>query len=337
VPPVYVVILAHGGREWLKAFLPSILATEYPSFTVWVIDNASEPPLVPWLKENFPTVKTLRYEENLGYAGGYQHFFSAHGHEVPYMALLNSDVEVTALWLSALVKCMETHPGLAAVQPKVLSWHDKTAFEYAGAAGGFLDPWGYPTCRGRGEKDYGQYDKPCQIFWASGAAFLLRTKAVLESQKGLLFKPYYFMHMEEIDLCWRLQRAGWMVGYEPTSVVYHVGGASLHPKKPQKTYYNFRNSLLMLWENLRGIEQYRKVFWRLLLDAPAAIYLWMRAGWPHVRAIARAHWDFFRYLRQKSRPALPELPYLPYKKLKGLTPRPWKFGTGSIPCLPLEA
>lgn len=327
MPPVYAVVLAYGGREWLGLFLPKLIATEYPALTVWVIDNASEPPLADWVAEQFPQVRVLRYETNEGYAGGYQRFFSEHGSEVPYLALLNSDVEVSEGWLMPLVEMMERCPQVAAIQPKILNWRQRDAFEYAGAAGGLMDSWGYPTCRGRFEKDHGQYDSPSLIFWAGGAAFLVRTAAIHNSLGGLLFKPYYFMHMEEIDLCWRLQRAGWMIAYEPRSRVYHVGGASLTTGSPQKTYYNFRNSLYLLWENLPLRERWYRVFWRMLLDAPAAVYLAMRGGWAHLWAVIRAHWDFWGYIRQ---PHIPDfLPQLPYRSLQGVLSRPWIFARSS--------
>ncbi|MCX7607305.1 MAG: glycosyltransferase family 2 protein [Bacteroidia bacterium] len=336
MPPVYVAILAHGGREWLDRFLPTVLATEYPNFTVWVIDNASTPPLHRWIQNQFPSVRVLRYEQNEGYAGGYQRFFSEEGHKVPYVALLNSDVEVPPTWLSPLIHRLEACPRLAVLQPKIRSWSDRQLFEYAGAAGGFLDPWGYPTCRGRGEEDKSQYELPSRIFWGGGAAFVVRTAAIQESQRGLLFKPYYFMHMEEIDLCWRLQRAGWHIGYEPRSVVYHVGGGSLAKESPRKVYYNFRNSLYLLWENLTGPEKYLRILWRLLLDAPAACYLLLRAGPRQMAALVKAHWDFFSYIVQQKGIRMEQLPFVPYGQLEGITYRPMILGGGTAPLLPLE-
>lgn len=328
-------MLAYGGREWLELFLPRLLATRYPAFTIWVIDNASEPPLVPWVRERFPSVRALRYEQNEGYAGGYQRFFTDHGDEVPYIALLNSDVEVTPDWLSPLIERMEACTRIGAIQPKIRSWRDREAFEYAGAAGGLMDAWGYPTCRGRGEKDTGQYEQPAQIFWTGGAAFVVRTAAVQRDLGGILFKPHYFMHMEEIDLCWRLQRAGWIIAYEPRSVVYHVGGASLAQGSPQKTYYNFRNSLYLLWENLPEPERRWRVGWRMLLDAPAALYLLMKGGFKHFWAVIRAHRDFHRY-RQKP-PMLPSsLPRPAYRSLKGVLRYPFVLTKRPHRTIPLE-
>ncbi|MCX8113270.1 MAG: glycosyltransferase family 2 protein [Bacteroidia bacterium] len=335
-PSVYIVVLAYGGQDWLEVCLPSLLRTDYPACTIWVVDNASEPPLLPWIKYRFPSVRSLRYERNEGYAGGYQRFFSEYGHEVPYIAFLNGDVEVTPNWLTPLVELLERCPRVGAVQPKILSWRDREAFEYAGAAGGLMDAWGYPTCRGRGEKDFGQYNKPARIFWAGGAAFLLRTKAVLRDLNGLLFKPYYFMHMEEIDLCWRLHRAGWEIAYEPQSVVYHVGGAALAQEHPRKTYYNFRNSLYMLWENLPSSERIWRVLWRLILDAPAALYFLFRGKLPHVLAVLKAHWDFYRYLLRGGTSFSDSLPKPPYRSLSGVLDKSQFFYRTPYPTYPLS-
>jgi GT2 family glycosyltransferase len=276
MPPVYVAILAYNDRTYLPQFLSSVLATNYPNLVVWVIDNGSAPPLRALLEAPYSEairagrLRLLRYEENTGYAGGYQRFFTEHGVDVPYLALLNSDVEVTPDWLAPLIQRLEADPQLAAIQPKIRAYHQRDYFEYAGGAGGLLDPWGYPTCRGRRgfsmERDEGQYDDSILIFWASGAAFVVRTAAIREALRGLLFKSHYFMHMEEIDLCWRLQRAGYAIGYEPQSLVYHVGGASLSQSHPQKTFYNFRNNLFLLVENLYPAERW-------------LIFLAIGAGW----------------------------------------------------------
>lgn len=334
LPPVYIAVLAYGGKKWLEAFLPKLLRTEYPDFTVWVIDNASTPPLDQWVAEQFPQVKVVRYETNEGYAGGYQRFFAEYGDKVPYIALLNSDVEVTPGWLSPLIERMEGCPTIGAIQPKIRAWAHREAFEYAGAAGGLMDAWGYPTCRGRGEIDKGQYEEFSRIFWAGGAAFVIRTQAIRQDLGGLLFKPYYFMHMEEIDLCWRLNRAGWMIAYEPRSIVYHVGGGSLAQSSPQKTYYNFRNSLYLLWENLPFSERRWRVLWRMILDMPAALYLLLRGGVKHFWAVVQAHRDFRRYLSQK--PVSDELPRIPYRKLVGVLNRPLPFTKRPLPTYPLS-
>ncbi|MCS7297292.1 MAG: glycosyltransferase [Bacteroidia bacterium] len=326
------MILAYGGREWLERFLPALIQTDYPALTVWVVDNGSQPSLVPWLREKFSSIQLLRYETNEGYAGGYQRFFVEHGREVPYLCLLNSDVEVTPGWLKPLIQRMEEYPEIGAIQPKILSWSDRQVFDYAGAAGGMMDAWGYPTCRGRNERDKGQYDQPAQIFWASGAAFVVRTQAIYRSLGGVLFKPYYFMHMEEIDLCWRLQRAGWVIAYEPASIVYHVGGASLGQGDPRKTYLNFRNNLYLLWENLSPGERAIYLLRRLFLDSAVAFYLGFTQGLSHFQAVFRAYRDFWR---QRHSLSFSDLPYLPFNSLTGVlsSPHLWASSPYELPSL----
>jgi len=331
MPPVYVAILAYNDRTYLPQFLSSVLATNYPNLVVWVIDNGSAPPLRALLEAPYSEairagrLRLLRYEENTGYAGGYQRFFTEHGVDVPYLALLNTDVEVTPDWLAPLIQRLEADPQLAAIQPKIRAYHQRDYFEYAGGAGGLLDPWGYPTCRGRRgfsmERDEGQYDDPIPLFWASGAAFVVRTAAIREALRGLLFKSHYFMHMEEIDLCWRLQRSGYAIGYEPQSLVYHVGGASLSQSNPQKTFYNFRNNLFVLAENLHPAERWL-IFWRLVLDGVAGIYFLLsgrvRRTWAIIRAHGGVYWAWGRGELRRER----FLPFLPRRALRGLTHTP---------------
>lgn len=334
MPPVYVAILAYNDRTYLPRFLSSVLATNYPELVVWVIDNASEPPLGLLLEGAYGEairvgrLRLLRYEENTGYAGGYQRFFAQHGGDVPYFALLNSDVEVTPDWLAPLIQRLEADPYLAALQPKIRSYHQRDYFEYAGGAGGLLDPWGYPTCRGRRgfsmERDEGQYDDPIPIFWASGAAFVVRTAAVREALRGLLFKAHYFMHMEEIDLCWRLQRAGYTIGYEPRSLVYHVGGASLAPSDPRKAFYNFRNNLLLLAENLHPVERWL-IGWRLVLDGVAGLYFLLSGQPGHTRAIVRAHGAFYQAILKGTLQKESSLPFKRRQYFTGLTKKIWIF------------
>ncbi len=332
MPPVYVVILAYNDRTYLPTFLASVLATKYDNFIVWVVDNGSRPPLRPLLEEKYGEaiqagrLTLLRYEDNTGYAGGYQRFFEAHGGEVPYMALLNSDVEVTPDWLAPLIQRLESEPMLAAIQPKIRAYYQREYFEYAGGAGGLLDPWGYPTCRGRRgfsmERDEGQYDEPIPIFWASGAAFVVRTTAVREALRGLLFKAHYFMHMEEIDLCWRLQRAGYTIGYEPRSLVYHVGGASLAQRDPRKAFYNFRNNLLLLAENLHPAEHWL-IGWRLILDGVAGLYFLLSGKPFHTLAILRAHGAFYRLWGKEALRKESFLFFRRRKDLRGIAKKPW--------------
>ncbi|MEO1077116.1 MAG: glycosyltransferase family 2 protein, partial [Bacteroidota bacterium] len=249
MPRVSVIIVTWNGRALLEQCLPSVLATDFESFEIVVADNASTDDTVAWLAATHPEVRVIPHPENWLFARGNNE--AIRHTESEYVCLLNNDVEVPPGWLAPLVRVLDTMPEVAAVQPKLLQHGDRTQFEYAGASGGFLDAVGYPFTRGRLfdtlEPDAGQYDDARDVFWASGAALLLRRSAL--DDVGLLDETFG-MHMEEIDLCWRLWRAGWRVRVEPSAEVYHIGGASLPQGDPRKTYLNFRNSLLMLFKNL---------------------------------------------------------------------------------------
>ena len=267
-PRVSVVVVTWNGRALLERFLPSVLATEYPAIEVVVADNASDDGTAEWLAEAHPEVVVVRHPENWLFARG-------NNAAVPHatgdvLCFLNNDVEVPPGWLGPLVGALDD-PEVGAVQPKLLQWGDRTRFEYAGASGGFLDAYGYPFTRGRLfdtlETDHGQYDDGRDVFWATGAALVVRRTA-FEAAGG--FDASFGMHMEEIDLCWRLQRAGWRVRAEPASEVYHLGGASLPQGDPRKTYLNVRNGLVMLAKNLPARERRRVLAARRLLDAVAA-------------------------------------------------------------------
>lgn len=245
-----VIILNWNGAELLRQFLPSVVKyTQLPDCEIVIADNGSTDNSLEVLQTEFPTVRVLSFNKNLGFAGGYNRALAKL--DARYAVLLNSDVEVTEGWLQPLLDYMDEHTHTAAVQPKILSWRERGRFEHAGAAGGELDLLGYPYCRGRvldyTEEDHGQYDTADRIFWASGACMCVRVH--LYRQAGGLDKEF-FAHMEEIDLCWRLQCRGWNIGCVPQSVVYHLGGASLPYGTPQKTYLNFRNNLIMLYKNL---------------------------------------------------------------------------------------
>ena len=246
-----VVILNWNTKEFLEEFLPPLLASvkSREGAEVVVADNASTDGSLEMMKEKFPTVKTIAFDKNYGFTGGYNKAFEAIGSE--YFVLINSDIEVAEGWLEPLVQWMDSHPDCGACAPKLHSWQEKDKFEYAGAAGGYLDRFGYPLCRGRVlqrlETDKGQYDSPKDVFWATGACLMVRSK-VYESLGGL--DNRFFAHMEEIDLCWRMQLAGWKVTVVPESVVYHVGGGTLPATSPFKLFLNFRNNLLMLSNNL---------------------------------------------------------------------------------------
>ncbi len=249
MPSVAIVILNWNGQMFLKQFLPSVLAATYPNQQIILADNASTDESVAFVEKHFPSIRIIRLQENLGFAGGYN--AALEQVEADYFILLNQDVEVTKTWISPLVEMMESKPGIAACQPKLRAWHDKEKFEYAGGSGGMMDALGYTFCRGRilddTETDHGQYDDSIPVFWASGAALMIRAK-LYHDFGGL--ESHFFAHMEEIDLCWRLKNAGYQIMAIPASVVYHVGGGSLPHGNPKKIYLNFRNSLLMFLRNM---------------------------------------------------------------------------------------
>lgn len=288
-----VIILNWNGLDLLKQFLPIAREhTQGEEVELIVADNGSDDGSVEWVKENYPDIKIIAFENNHGFAEGYNKALEITNHE--YSLLLNSDVEVTAGWWRPLLEFMEKHPGVAAVQPKIKSYKDRNRFEYAGAAGGYLDRLGYPYCRGRLfdniEEDKGQYDdKPAEIVWASGAAFLVRTKDYFEAG-GL--DPRFFAHMEEIDLCCRFHAMGKKVYCVPSSEVYHVGGGSLEAGNPKKTYLNFRNNLLLLHKNLPVKRGRKKLFWRRLTDTLAFGMFILKLDFPNAKSVIKAHNDF---------------------------------------------
>lgn len=267
---VSVVILNWNGRQLMEQFLPSVLAyTPSDWAEVVVADNGSTDDSLEMLTRVFPSVRVIRLDRNYGFAEGYNRALEAVDAE--YTVLLNSDVEVTPDWLEAPVAALDSDPAIACVQPKIRAYRDKGFFEYAGAAGGYMDRYGYPFCRGRifqvVEKDEGQYDRPADILWATGACLFVRT-AVYKKAGGL--DTGFFAHQEEIDLCWRLRSRGYRLVCTPGAVVYHVGGATLHAESPRKTFLNFRNNLLMLYKNLPEKELRRILRIRFWLDYLAA-------------------------------------------------------------------
>lgn len=287
-----VVILNWNGKNYLEKFLPGVIDnTTEPDTEVIVADNGSTDDSVDYLKQNFPTVRTIILESNFGYAGGYNRALQLVDAE--YFILLNSDVSVGMNWTEPLTMFMDMTPRAGACQPRIRSFSNPARFEYAGAAGGFIDKYGYPFCRGRifntVEEDVGQYNDIAEIFWASGACMMVRASA-FKSCGG--FDDSYFAHMEEIDLCWRMQNAGYGVYYIPEPVVYHVGGGTLTYNSPLKTYLNFRNSLMTLAKNLPLKRVRRTIFIRQLLDGIAAISFIFNGGLPAVKAVFRAHKDF---------------------------------------------
>lgn len=296
--PVAVIILNWNGEKLLREFLPSVVANTDTSIAdVIVADNGSTDGSRELLHKDFPQVKLLEFDENLGFAGGYNRALRETGYR--YTLLLNSDVETPAGWLTPLHNFMEVHPDAAACQPKILSYKQKGKFEYAGAAGGFIDRNGYPYCRGRifdtVEDDNGQYDIPVEVFWATGAALMVRTD-LYEKAGGL--DERFFAHMEEIDLCWRLLLMGHTLWCVPASHVYHLGGGSLPAANPRKTYLNFRNNLLLLHKNLPAADLRGALLRRRLLDTVAWAKFILTLDLPNASAILRAHRDFRRMRRE---------------------------------------
>lgn len=290
-----IVILNWNGAAMMRRFLPSVVA-HADGADVIVADNASDDDSIAMLAAEFPSVHRIVLEQNFGFAEGYNRAFKAlvaEGRAYDYYMLLNSDVEVTAGWLKTLVKYMDTSPEVAACQPKMLAEYDRTLLEYAGAAGGFLDSDGYPFCRGRifgiAERDRGQYDTITDIFWATGAALLIR-RADWEAAGGL--DGRFFAHNEEIDLCWRLRARGRRIVCIPQSVVYHVGGGTLPKDNPRKTYLNFRNNLLMLFKNLPEHRLHTVMRRRRVLDFVAWLRFVISGDWDNAAAIRRARRDF---------------------------------------------
>ncbi len=304
---VAVVILNYNGKELLKKFLPSVIQFSSDARIV-VADNNSSDGSQTFLTSEFPSVELIPIASNLGFCGGYN--FALSRVTADYYVLLNSDVEVTANWLTPMTSLLDRDPGIAAVQPKILSYREKDKFEYAGAAGGYVDTLGYPFCRGRifevTEVDNGQFDDTVPVFWATGACMVVRAN-LYHSMGGL--DEAFFAHMEEIDLCWRFNRAGYNVMYCGQSCVYHVGGATLDQSNPRKTYYNFRNGLTLLIKNLPTWQLLFKLPLRWSLDWVAAIRFLFSGGSKDFLAVLRAHVYIIRHLPGIARRRFSHLPY----------------------------
>ena len=289
-----VVILNYNGASMLSRFLPSVVKCSSGAEIV-VADNASTDDSVAVVAKGFPTVRLIQLDRNYGFADGYNRALEQVDAE--YMLLLNSDVEVSEGWLEPLLSFMENNPGVVACQPKILAYNNKKHFEYAGASGGFIDRYGYPYCRGRLfdiiEEDKGQYDDISQIFWATGAAMMVRS-AAFRNAGG--FDGRFFAHMEEVDLCWRMLSRGGAIYVVPQSKVYHVGGATLNKSNPHKTFLNFRNNLLMLYKNLPDGELRRVMRIRAVLDYVAAFKFLATGALGDFKAVLRARREY-RQLR----------------------------------------
>ena len=290
---VAVVILNYNGQKFLEQFLPNVIANCDPALAeVIVADNASTDDSVEFMREHFPDIRLIENGSNGGFSMGYN--LALRQIDAEYYVLLNSDIEVASHWIEPVVELMDAHPEIAACQPKILSYYHKEKFEYAGASGGFIDQYGYPFCRGRIfqnlEDDKGQYDTPCEVFWATGACMFVR--ADLYHQIGGL-DDSFFAHMEEIDLCWRLKNAGYKVYCCPQSKVYHIGGGTLPKNSPRKTYLNFRNNLSLLVKNLPKHRVKRTILYRIFLDWVAAFKFLFEGCPKDFRMVFKAHIDFY--------------------------------------------
>ncbi len=294
-----VVILNYNTRNYLEQFLPGLVAScESLDAQVIVADNASADSSADFMQSHFPEIPLIVLEKNYGFTGGYNRALQMI--EADYYVLINSDIEVPKGWLGPLVEWMDSHPECGACGPKLLSWHQRDTFEYAGAAGGLLDRYGYPFCRGRimqkVEKDHGQYDQPADVLWCSGACLMVRS-SVWKALGGL--DDRFFAHMEEIDLCWRMQLRGWKVTMVPSSYVYHIGGGTLPNESPFKLRLNYRNNLLMLENNLPATLGSRfktriRIFTRMCLDGLSALVYLLKGKWSFFRAVIQAHLEYRR-------------------------------------------
>ena len=287
-----VVILNWNGEKYLQQFLPVLLEhTAIPGVEIVVADNASTDNSLKVLNKSFPTIKTIVLDKNYGFAGGYNKAFEQI--EADYFVLLNSDVEVTLHWLEPLIDYMNQNQDVAACQPKILSYYQRTYFEHAGASGGYIDRFGFPFCRGRifgvAEEDKGQYDDVAEVFWATGACMVVRSN-LFKKVGGL--DDEFFAHMEEIDLCWRFKSRGYRIMCIPQSKVYHIGGGTLNSESPHKTYLNFRNNLLMLYKNLPNNLLKPVMTSRLMFDYLAAFQLFITGKPKNAMSVLKARTDF---------------------------------------------
>ncbi len=293
---IAVVILNWNGKKLLEQFLPSVVQNS-PEATVYIADNASTDDSISFVKEHFPSVQIIKNEYNLGYAQGYNEALKQVDADI--FALVNSDVEVTQNWLQPILETFKNEPNTAIVQPKILDYKHKEYFEYAGAGGGFIDKYGFPFCRGRIfdtiEKDNGQYNDTCDIFWASGACFFIRS-SVFKELNG--FDGDFFAHQEEIDLCWRAINKNYTIKYNGLSTIYHVGGATLNEENPKKTFLNFRNSLFMLTKNLPKEKLFKILFIRMLLDGIAGVRFLFQGKFAHFFAVLKAHFHYYHSINR---------------------------------------
>lgn len=294
-PSVAIVILNWNGKKFLEIFLPDLLQTVYDNYRIVVADNGSTDTSVAFLRTHYPEIEIIQFTENYGFAKGYNEALQLV--QSDYYVLLNSDVKITPYWIKHLVDLAITDDKIAAIQPKILSYNNPTQFEYAGAAGGWIDRLGYPFARGRifdyCEEDTGQYDSVEQIFWASGAALFVKG-SVFHEAGG--FDPYFFAHQEEIDLCWRIQLLGYKVFACPLSVVYHVGGGTLPKGNSLKTYLNFRNNHIMMFKNSYGLRRWSVLVLRIVLDAISGFKALLSGDGGYFVSVFSAHLSFAKWL-----------------------------------------
>lgn len=291
-----IVILNYNGRKFLEQFLPNVLEnTNRELAEVIVADNASTDDSVAFMQSHYPNIRLIENESNGGFATGYN--LALRQIEAEYFVLLNSDIEVTPHWIEPVLEMMDADETIAACQPKILSYYDKTKFEYAGSCGGFIDKYGYPFCRGRIfqnlETDEGQYDTPMEVFWATGACMFVRAGLFLKCG-GL--DDSFFAHMEEIDFCWRMKNMGYRIFCCPQSKVYHIGGGTLPKNSPRKTYLNFRNNLSLLVKNLPDNKLRSVIVYRIFLDWIAAFKFLCEGCFGDFKAVFQAHFDFYKRL-----------------------------------------
>lgn len=318
---VAVVILNWNGRALLEQFLPSVVQyTTYADVELIVADNGSTDGSIAFLQSVYPQITRIVLPGNYGFAGGYNKALQEVNAE--YYVLLNSDVEVTDGWLLPIINHLDNNKDIVAAQPKILAQRNKAYFEYAGASGGFLDKYGYPFCRGRifmhVEEDKGQYDEPVDVLWATGACLFIRSKDFFEAGG---FDASFFAHMEEIDLCWRLNCRGKRIVCLPSSVVYHVGAATLKKESPRKTFLNFRNNLIMLYKNLPQEKLKRVMVARLILDYIAAVQFAITGKYANAKEVIRAHKDFYDNRRSYRQARLENLQKRVTEEIEAIYPK----------------
>jgi len=309
---VAVVILNWNGRSFLEKFLPHVIQHS-TNCNVFVADNNSTDDSVSFLKANYPNIHIIVNKQNEGFAKGYNTALKQV--QADYYVLLNSDVEVTPNWIEPIINLMDSNPQIGACQPKILDYNNRNQFEYAGAAGGFIDKYGYPFCRGRIfnnlEEDKHQYDDIKEVFWATGACMFVRSEAFWKVGG---FDDDYFAHMEEIDVCWRMKNIGYQVFVNPQSFIYHVGGGTLNKLSPKKTYLNFRNNLITVTKNAYSQFLIIKILYRMVLDGVAGIKFLLEGNASHCIAVIKAHFSFYAMLPStlKKRKALQQLDNFKY-------------------------